>query len=61
VEDIDGLAGHARAAVAAGQWVTVGLQVTGPVGGAAALGAWLLRRYPEVVVARSGPLGERGS
>jgi glycoside/pentoside/hexuronide:cation symporter, GPH family len=39
----------------------LGLQVTGPVGGAAALlGAWSFRRYPEAVVEGTGPIGERG-
>jgi glycoside/pentoside/hexuronide:cation symporter, GPH family len=34
-----------------------GLQVTGPVGGAAALlGAWLFRRYPESVVENAAPV-----
>jgi glycoside/pentoside/hexuronide:cation symporter, GPH family len=40
----------------------LGLQVTGPVGGAAALlGAWLFRRYPEAVVEQAVPqTGHRG-
>jgi glycoside/pentoside/hexuronide:cation symporter, GPH family len=40
----------------------LGLQVTGPVGGAAALlGAWLFRRYPESVVEHAAPVaGHRG-
>jgi glycoside/pentoside/hexuronide:cation symporter, GPH family len=40
----------------------LGLQVTGPVGGAAALlGAWLFRRYPESVVENAAPVaGHRG-
>jgi glycoside/pentoside/hexuronide:cation symporter, GPH family len=40
----------------------LGLQVTGPVGGAAALlGAWLFRRYPESVVEQAAPdAGHRG-
>jgi glycoside/pentoside/hexuronide:cation symporter, GPH family len=40
----------------------VGLQVTGPVGGVAALlGAWLFRRYPEAIVEQTDVLtGPRG-